>query len=678
MALISGTNTPNILSGTDSGDTLTGYQSFDGSFSDSSPSTDNDTIRGHGGADLILGGHGDDALYGGVGRDMLNGGLLFDHASLPVSHETLDGGDGDDALVYTYANAIAELIGGSGNDLLSFGATGSVGIRLDISDPTTVQVLRNGSQVAGIEILRFDGGDGNDHITGGTLDDTLFGGGGNNGLSGGSGNDSLACGYGADSLFGGKGNDYVYKLGTANSLIYGGLGQDTLEFNSTFDTPALNLSIARPAVRQTLANGTKNEGFEVLKLAGSAFDDSVTGGDFGDDLYGADGDDTLRGGGGNDELYGGSGLNVVMGGAGDDLIEAGAWGEAETLDGGQGNDSVSLYRVDASFDIILDMTHPNLKQTLPDGTNLRGFEYLALNCGDGDDRIIGGDLGNALYGNAGNDVLTGGAGRDVFEGGSGNDTILGGGGRDAIYIGTFDGQGEYDVIDGGAGIDTLYVDRNAGPVDISLTDPSVWQTLSDGQTFRNIEALDMRGSAFSDQITGGIGKDVLFGDRGNDTLSGGVGNDTLDGEEGSNRLYGGDGDDLLTVSSGSDVADGGAGADKFHVELGQTTLTGGAGADEFILYGWAGLGSFGQITDFAAEDRIQLTFPPGQLGGPVPLAAEAFALGSAATGIEDRVLYDSANGTLRYDIDGLGGVAAVTFLTLVPGTLVTADNFLLA
>ncbi len=163
-------------------------------------------------------------------------------------------------------------------------------------------VLANGTTVTGFEMLRFDGGDGNDRITGGILSDTLFGGGGDNWLAGGSGNDSLACGYGADSLFGGQGDDFAYKLGTANSLIYGGLGQDTLQFYGGGMSQALNLSIARPSQAQTLADGTVVQGIEVLILTATNHSDSVTGGALDDEIYGQDGDDTLRGGDGNDQL----------------------------------------------------------------------------------------------------------------------------------------------------------------------------------------------------------------------------------------------------------------------------------------------------------------------------------------------------------------------------------------
>src|SRR5213083_2808496 len=47
---------------------------------------------------------------------------------------------------------------------------------------------------------------------------------------------------------------------------------------------------------------------------------------------------------------------------------------------------------------------------------------VALNGGDGNDRLRGGRGNDVLNGGNNNDVLTGGPGADVFNGGAGNDT----------------------------------------------------------------------------------------------------------------------------------------------------------------------------------------------------------------------------------------------------------------
>ncbi|URG53767.1 Ig-like domain-containing protein [Pectobacterium quasiaquaticum] len=162
--------------------------------------------------------------------------------------------------------------------------------------------------------------------------------------------------------------------------------------------------------------------------------------------------------------------------------------------------------------------------------------------------------------------------------------------------------------------------------------------------------------AGNDQLSGGLGNDILFGDvvsfpnidgngitalqnyigkqlgmqtgvptakdmhsyiathsaefdlssakDGNDILNGGDGDDILFGQGGNDTLYGGAGNDLLYGGSGDDILIGGAGGD---------TLIGGAGADTFK---WQA-GDIGNdvIKDFNAKegDRIDLSDLVGEL-----------------------------------------------------------------
>ncbi|MEE3645082.1 MULTISPECIES: Ig-like domain-containing protein [unclassified Brenneria] len=65
------------------------------------------------------------------------------------------------------------------------------------------------------------------------------------------------------------------------------------------------------------------------------------------------------------------------------------------------------------------------------------------------------------------------------------------------------------------------------------------------------------------------GNDILNGGVGNDILFGQGGNDTLNGGSGNDLLYGGSGDDLLIGGAGNDVLIGGAGADTFKWQAGE-------------------------------------------------------------------------------------------------------------
>ncbi|PPE63962.1 Ig-like domain-containing protein [Pectobacterium brasiliense] len=98
--------------------------------------------------------------------------------------------------------------------------------------------------------------------------------------------------------------------------------------------------------------------------------------------------------------------------------------------------------------------------------------------------------------------------------------------------------------------------------------------------------------------------DLSSAKDGNDILNGGAGNDILFGQGGNDTLIGGEGNDLLYGGAGDDILIGGAGGD---------TLIGGAGADTFK---WQA-GDIGNdvIKDFNAKegDRIDLSDLVGEL-----------------------------------------------------------------
>ena len=70
------------------------------------------------------------------------------------------------------------------------------------------------------------------------------------------------------------------------------------------------------------------------------------------------------------------------------------------------------------------------------------------------DRLSGSDLGQDLYGNAGNDTIDGRGGDDLLNGGTGDDVIRGGNGDDAVQ-----GSAGGDFIDGGPGRDLFEGDN---------------------------------------------------------------------------------------------------------------------------------------------------------------------------------------------------------------------------
>lgn len=149
----------------------------------------------------------------------------------------------------------------------------------------------------------------------------------------------------------------------------------------------------------------------------------------------------------------------------------------------------------------------------------------AIDGGEGNDVISGGDLGNDLLGGNGSDTLIGGKLDDWEFGGAGDDRLFSGNSNyqfsDSDPVGTAaalsanGGNGDY--LDGGDGDDVLY------------------------------------GSTGSDWLQGGAGADRLYGGAGGDILAGGAGDDR--GPNGEARIFGGAGTDqyLFNYGDGKDV-----------------------------------------------------------------------------------------------------------------------------
>ena len=57
------------------------------------------------------------------------------------------------------------------------------------------------------------------------------------------------------------------------------------------------------------------------------------------------------------------------------------------------------------------------------------------------------------------------------------------------------------------------------------------------------------------------------------------------------------------------------------------------------------------------------------------LAASAFKLGTSATSVAQRIVYDQASGAIYFDADGVGGQAQVQFAKVNAGTALTAAHF---
>jgi Ca2+-binding RTX toxin-like protein len=276
----------------------------------------NDRITGGNGADVLLGGPGFDTLDGGRGGDALHGGSEADTvtyesrtADLVVGTDGL-AGDGEAGENDNIQNDVETIIGGSGNDNLSFAA---IPVIPNNFGPFVVVSGTNRKLV---------GGAGNDTLFGSKGPDIIEGGLGNDGLIGNAGDDFLTGEAGNDIINGDAGND-VLSGGANNDLMFGGAGRDTMFGDDGSDT-------MRGGTRGDVLNGGAND----------------------DVLHGELSNDILRGDGGNDRLYGGDNRDTLNGGAGFDGLFGGVDASPDDLTGGSENDRFLMFGSDILRDKI--------------------------------------------------------------------------------------------------------------------------------------------------------------------------------------------------------------------------------------------------------------------------------------------------------------------------------------
>jgi Ca2+-binding RTX toxin-like protein len=217
-------------------------------------------------------------------------------------------------------------------------------------------------------------------------------------------------------------------------------------------------------------------------LFGDLGDDSIHAGGGNDTISGGAGDDTINDAGGSNSIDAGAGddsvlvaagSNTIHLGEGDNLLTVSAGGN-DTIDGGTGDDSVSLLTQAGKLDSL----------SLGDGDNTVTVSGTTINVG------VTTGAGNDLISisTTGEHTVTSGAGGDsIIVTGAGNDSISAGDGADTITV---------------TGATTSNVDAGAGN-DVIL------------------------GSANNDTINGGAGDDAITGNAGKDILTGGTGKDTF-------------------------------------------------------------------------------------------------------------------------------------------------------
>jgi len=694
----------------------------------------NDTVDSGDGNDTVLAGGGDDVLKGGLGADVLDGGAGVDTAdysekkvsvsvtlngatnsSVTVNGvvedtirniENVTGGSGTDTLT---GDALANMLaGGADNDVLKGGLgadvlDGGAGVDMaDYSDKTaSVSVTLNGAANAVVKvdgvaedvlrnIERVTGGSGADTLTGDSLANLLVGGDGDDLLKGGAGRDVLDGGAGMDTAdYGDKTVSVLVTLSGATNAavridgiiedtirdienVMGGSGADTLTGDSRDN-------IFRGGLGADMLNG--GAGVDTADYSEKKVSVSVTLNGATNSSVTVNGvvEDTIRnienvtGGSGTDTLTGDALANMLAGGADNDMLKGGLG--ADVLDGGAGVDMADYSDKTASVSVTLNGAENALVTV--DGVvedTIRNIERVTG--GSGADALTGDSLANLLVGGDGDDVLNGGMGADVLDGGVGMDmadygdkavsvsVTLNGAANAVVRV---DGVVEdvlrnIEKVTGGSGADTLTGDAQdnvfRGGLGADVLNGGAGVDTADYGDKTDSVAVTLNGASAASVTVGGVAEDTL---RNIENLTGGSGNDTLTGDGLANRLEGGAGDDVLK---------GGGGADALH---------GGAGVDTFVFGTALHATNLDTILDFTSGiDRIALDDSIfAAFAGQSTVASSALYIGGAAHDADDRLIYDSASGTLMYDSDGAGVGTAQAFAVLSAGLSLTEHDFLI-
>lgn len=236
--------------------------------------------------------------------------------------------------------------------------------------------------------------------------------------------------------------------------------------------------------------------------------------------------------------------------------------------GDGGSDNTYEVQVKASGGNNGSDTNQTLNVTV---TNVAGPVQNGTSAGE---TLTGTDEEDTIYGGGGGDTLNGGNGNDTLVG-NGNilaqisDTLNGGAGDDTFYA-------EFtDIINGGTGRDVLYqVNDFSMNIDLGTTSIEYMRGGFNG------DIINAGTQTAKVEIYSGAGNDVVTGSEFDDFLFVGVGDDIVKA---------GSGDDVVLGDLGADQLSGEAGNDSIHIDAEDTFFSGGTGFDALYIGGDTGL-----------------------------------------------------------------------------------------
>ncbi|CAN1527024.1 RTX calcium-binding nonapeptide repeat [Burkholderiaceae bacterium] len=567
LALASGGGT---ASGSEGTDVLSGIENIIGSaFNDTiAGDENNNAFKGGAGNDSLSGIAGNDTLSGGDGNDTLKGGVGYDRILGGLGNDSIDGGAITDRINYTDSNVVdySEAAGSVAVNLALGTSLGAEGTDSLANINMVVGSRFNDTLTGSSELVfeKFEGGLGDDVLDGGAVTDT-FNQLNNNRVSyesaSGSVNVNLATGVatgaaGTDTLLNmtqvvGSAFDDVLigSNSTLRETFMGSAGNDTIDgAGGSGWADVVSYDDAMTGVNVNLATGVAQDGFgtvdtlrNIESVIGSAFADTLIGGNTASGTRTTDGLETFEGGAGNDLIDGGAGYDRVEYTHSTEAVAVtlGGFGIGFAQDGLGGFDT--LININAVRGSSFDDTF----------TGSTDLVYESFEGSEGDDFIDGGAITD-IYRNSNINradyakstaAVTVSLAEGTATGGSGSDTLVNinsvrGSSFNDVLTGSTNNVYEYfegglgdDTIDGGLVTDTnREVNRNS--VTYERAGSAVVVDLSTGiatggdgtDTLINIQGI--RGSKFADVLTGS--KTTL-----SENFEGGAGNDTIYGYAGS-------------------------------------------------------------------------------------------------------------------------------------------------
>lgn len=363
-ATVTGSSKSDFLAGTPGADVI-------------STGPGHDQVYGRGGNDVICAGRGDDLVVGGPGDDLLLGERGVDDMFGEDGNDRLKTGDGP-------TNTAS---GGPGDDRLTGGEGLDLSNYLEFGSPIEADLTDGRATGEGTDTFASIEG-----VLGSRADDTLRGNGDGNLLVGAGGNDLISGGGNSAGLVTPHGPDADILVGDGDPLLPP--GADVLEGGTGINIA--DYTSAQQAMTVDLTDGTAvGDGadrlIEIQGVAGSEFDDTLTGNED---------DNAFRG-------YQGS--DIISGNAGEDVVVFTTAREGVTVDlelgsaTGEGSDS------------------------------LVGIEGIWGSYAS--DRLAGSAAANWIFGLRGADRITGSDGDDLLHGGPGDDALDGGPGTDRCRAG---------------------------------------------------------------------------------------------------------------------------------------------------------------------------------------------------------------------------------------------------